>query len=78
MTIRLFVVLALMILSLGARADWLLNNHRSELTFVSTKAIDIAEVHRFDSLAGRIEDNGKAVVTIDLASVDTGIDIRDE
>ena len=45
---------------------------------MSTKAIDIAEVHRFTELAGRISDKGKAVITIEMVSVDTGVPIRDE
>ena len=50
----------------------------SDLSFVSVKAIDIGEVHRFSELAGRITDRGKAVVTINLSSVDTAIPLRDE
>jgi len=59
-------------------AEWTLNNTKSSLNFVSTKAIDIAEVHHFTQLVGRVSDNGKAVLTIELASVETGIPIRNE
>jgi len=61
-----------------AFATWDLDNGSSSLSFVSIKAIDIAEAHRFNTLAGRISDHGKAVVTVELRSVDTGIAIRDE
>jgi hypothetical protein len=61
-----------------AFATWSLDSDSSELTFVSTKAVDIAEVHRFAELSGRISDRGKAVVTVTMSSVKTGIDIRDE
>lgn len=57
---------------------WTLDNSASELTVVSTKAVDIAEVHRFDEMAGRISDSGDAVITITLNSVNTGIDVRNE
>lgn len=62
----------------SAFAEWTLNNSKSSLNFVSTKAIDIAEVHHFSQLVGRVSDNGKAVLTIELASVETGIPIRNE
>lgn len=78
LTRTLLIVVTAMLGATSANAEWLLNNYRSEITFVSTKAIDIAEVHRFGDLAGRISDNGKAVVTIELKSVDTDVDIRDE
>ena len=62
----------------SAVAVWSLDDDASELTFISTKAVDIAEVHRFAELSGRISDRGCAVVTVTLSSVDTGIGIRDE
>jgi YceI-like protein len=61
-----------------AFAVWNLDGKNSSLSFVSTKAVDIAEVHHFTELAGRISDKGKAVITIELASVETGIPIRNE
>lgn len=78
MSQRVLIILVAILGASPASAEWLLNNYRSEVSFVSTKAIDIAEVHRFRELDGRIADNGKAVVTIDLTTVDTGIEIRDE
>ena len=62
----------------SAFAEWTLNNTKSSLNFVSTKAIDIAEVHHFTQLVGRVSDKGKAVLTIELASVETGIPVRNE
>jgi len=61
-----------------AFAVWNLDSKNSSLSFISTKAVDIAEVHHFTELAGRISDNGKAVITIELASIETGIPIRNE
>lgn len=77
-TRRVLFVVATLLGATSANAEWLLNNHRSDVSFVSTKAIDVAEVHRFGELAGRIADSGKAVVTIELKSVDTSVEIRDE
>lgn len=59
-------------------ADWNLNNDRSTVAFVTTKAIHIAEVNQFDRLQGKIADSGAAELVIDLSSVNTAIPIRDE
>lgn len=58
--------------------SWTLDAEASSLSFVSVKAGDIGEAHGFGSLAGSVSPEGKATLTIDLASVDTGIDIRNE
>ena len=42
------------------------------------KAGDLAEAHRFRTLTGKVSINGTAEISIDLASVDTLIPIRDE
>lgn len=75
---QLLIVIAAFTASSPAFASWTLDNESSSLTFVSIKAIDIAEVHRFTFLAGRISDKGKAVVTVELGSADTGIPIRND
>ena len=64
--------------SLTAHADWQLINADSQLSFVSIKATHIAERHSFSRLSGRIEESGRAHLTVDLGSVNTGIDIRDQ
>lgn len=61
-----------------AWADWTLNNDRSQLSFISVKKGDIAEVHRFDQLDGTVDGEGNVKLIIQLASVDTAIPIRDE
>ena len=50
----------------------------SSLEFVSTKANVAAEVHHFGKLSGGIDASGGVTVSIDLNSVDTAIEIRDE
>ncbi len=75
---RLIMILATIFIGSTAVADWSLENDSSDLYFVTTKALDIAEVHQFTDLAGRIGDDGIAAVSIALDSVDTGIAIRDE
>ena len=67
-----------MLLSQAALADWSLNNEVSVLSFVSIKKNTIGETHRFNQLAGTISANGMFKASINLASVDTNIPIRDE
>lgn len=59
-------------------AEWTLDNASSRISFVSTKAGAAAEVHRFDVLSGRVDDDGNVTISIDLDSVNTAIPIRDE
>ena len=61
-----------------ANADWTIDNDHSRVAFVSTKAGNVAEVHRFGNLTGSLENDGAFTVNIALDSVDTGIEIRDE
>jgi polyisoprenoid-binding protein YceI len=70
--------LSLLMAAVSAQADWTLVNESSQLNFVSTKASHIAETHTFTELSGQITDDGAAKLVIDLTSVDTGIDIRDQ
>lgn len=57
---------------------WTLDPADSRLSYVSIKAGEIAEANRFDALAGSVAADGTATLDIDLASVNTGIDIRNE
>ena len=57
---------------------WTLDNDTSQVSFVSVKAGDAGEVHRFTEISGEIASSGMASVTIQLASVDTLIPLRDE
>ena len=71
-------VLAASLFSSMASAHWSLNNEASTLSFVTVKAEHVAEVHTFDALTGTINDDGSVEVTIELASVNTMIPIRNE
>lgn len=59
-------------------AAWTLDNDSSQVSFVSVKAGDAGEVHRFTEMSGEVSGNGHVSVIIQLASVDTLIPIRDE
>jgi polyisoprenoid-binding protein YceI len=75
--IRILVAVIFMSMATSAMADWTLNNDESRLNFVSVKAGDVAEVHRFRSLSGAVDQSGNALVEIDLTTVDTMIEVRD-
>ena len=57
---------------------WQLDNAASRLSFVTTKASHVAEVHSFGYMSGSLSGSGDLTLTIELASVDTLIPIRDE
>ncbi len=58
--------------------SWRLDNGNSSISFVTTKVTDIAEVHTFRTFSGSLNQSGNVRIAIDLASVDTGIEIRDD
>jgi polyisoprenoid-binding protein YceI len=75
---RILVGLSLLACTWVANAAWTLDNDASHLSFISIKKDAIAEVHKFSHLSGSINSDGAVKVTIELASVDTAIAIRDE
>lgn len=58
--------------------DWGLDSRASHLAYVSIKAGEFAEANRFDRLTGSVTAEGAARVEVALASVDTGVEIRDQ
>jgi len=71
--------LALLISSTGVNAaQWVIDNQHSQLNFISTKKVNIAEVHQFRSFQGALDSKGQFELAIDLSSVDTSIAVRDE
>ncbi|UOG91099.1 MAG: YceI family protein [Candidatus Thiothrix sulfatifontis] len=70
--------LSFALLSGTALADWVLDNQQSALHFVSIKKDHIAETHTFKTLSGTITKAGQGSLSVDLASVSTNIDIRDQ
>ncbi|MCA0901353.1 YceI family protein [Microbulbifer agarilyticus] len=78
MSFKSIALASLLALPLSALADWQLAGDDSSVNFVSVKKTNIPEMHHFKSMSGGISDEGKAQVTIDLASVETNIPIRNE
>ncbi|TXK98385.1 hypothetical protein BMR07_05600 [Methylococcaceae bacterium CS1] len=57
--------------------QWKLNNEASALNFITTKNASKTEVQTFKTLQGKISGT-QVTVSVDLSSVDTGIEVRDE
>lgn len=58
--------------------DWKLDSTASKIAFASIKNDYVGEVHTFKELSGSVSDEGVADIAIDLSSVETLIDIRNE
>lgn len=50
----------------------------SSIHFLTTKNVDVTEVHTLKMFEGKVSESGQAVLKLDLASIDTGIQIRDQ
>ena len=74
---NLLITAAALLVSLPAMAGWELTGD-SSLHFLSTKNTNVTETHEFTVIDGSIDDDGKALINIDLSSVETGIPIRNE
>lgn len=64
--------------SFAAAESWTLNGEASRVAFGSVKKDVIGEVHHFTGLTGSVSADGAVALEIDLASVETYIDIRNE
>jgi len=58
--------------------EWQLDPINSQLSFISTKKVNVAETHYFRNIQGSVDSQGQLILAIDLASVDTNITVRDE
>ena len=61
-----------------AQGSWSVDAAASSLSYVSVKAGEIAEANSFSGLSGSVTPEGAASLEIDLATVETGVDIRNE
>jgi polyisoprenoid-binding protein YceI len=76
--IRTTLILLAVCFSALTSADWELAKSTSSLSFTSTKNETVTETHHFKELDGRVLDNGEVTFEINLFSVDTSIEIRDQ
>lgn len=63
--------------SAAGAASWTLDPAASSLSYQSIKKNTVVETNKIRNLTGTIAPDGLATVSIDLNSVDSGIDIRD-
>jgi polyisoprenoid-binding protein YceI len=69
----------LLLLAAGqSYAEWTLDGGASSFFYVTTKAAAVTEVNSFSGLSGAINEEGKASLVIDLATVNTAVEIRDQ
>jgi polyisoprenoid-binding protein YceI len=64
-------------MAFSVNAHWMLIEDQSSVHFVSTKNQHISEIHHFKNLQGEFSPQGKLKIDINLASIDSGIEIRD-
>lgn len=62
----------------GVPLRWTLDGKSSFLSLITTKQTNIAEVHTFERFAASVDENGTATLLIDLASISTNVDLRDQ
>lgn len=72
------ITLSFSVLCSSVSAHWILLNDQSSVNFVSTKNQHISEIQHFKSIKAEFSPEGKFELDIDLSSIDSGIDIRDE
>ena len=62
----------------GDATSWTLDGENSRIAFGSIKKDTVGESHGFEAISGTISADGSAEISIDLATVQTNIDIRNE
>ena len=75
---KYFVFVALTCFSLFSHSEWVVDTKNSHVGFASVKNKTIAENHRLSGLTGSVGSDGEALVSIDLATVETLVPIRNE
>ncbi|MCH2165557.1 MAG: YceI family protein [Marinovum sp.] len=61
---------------MASAETWTLDGSASQMSFGSVKKDVIGEVHHFNGLSGSVDEDGAVSIDINLASVETYIDIR--
>lgn len=63
---------------MASAESWTLDGARSNLSFGSVKSEYTGESHNFKDLSGSVSESGAVEVVVDLSSVETNIDIRNQ
>lgn len=69
---------ALLVTATPTLAEWKSVDESSQVAFGSIKKNVVGEVHHFSAVSGTVSDDGELKIAIDLSSVETNIDIRNE
>jgi len=74
------VTLAVTFLACGSvtAANWTLDSSSSAINFISIKNANIAENHQFKEISGKVAGSKSVFININLNSVDTAIEIRNQ
>src|SRR5690606_2587333 len=75
---KLSVAVALLSSATLAQADWTLDGSASSFYYVTSKNAAISEVNSISGLSGTIGGDDKATLQLDLSTVNTAVEIRDE
>ncbi len=60
------------------KSDWVLDNDYSSLSITSIKKSSVAEAFHFKTITGKISPSGEVQVEINLASIESNVDIRNQ
>lgn len=75
---RKILVVLLGLITCPVFADWHLSDDRSIVSFTTFKKEHIGENHTFDKVSASLKEDGVLQVSVDIASVNTNIEIRNE
>ncbi len=75
---KTITIASVLMASPALAADWTLDPDTSHLAYGTIKLEDLGEVNSFTNLSGHVGDDGQVEIEIDLSSVETNIDIRNE
>ena len=75
--LKVYSLLLGFIICLPAQAGWILDKSSSHLYFTFTKNTHLATTATFSDISGYIDDKKSASLTINLASISSGIEKRD-
>ena len=64
--------------SLSAQANWYLDGESSRLSFITTQNANVANVHRFLVLHGKVDRKGLAQLRIEMDSINSAVPLLDE
>lgn len=76
--LKSLLIIGLLAFSAVSQANWTIDSKNSQVNFVSIKKSNIAEAHHFKTVSGKLVDDRQFQLTIDLSSVETGIEIRNQ